>query len=131
MQAVPGQAKERAASYREITGFMRQSHISEKNVMRLGQMVKSENAHLASLAAIVLKVARVKPYGTRRLKFLAQRHPELLRDLEDTGLVLSRNWDWETAELSDQVNSEGTEISLGDNSEATDLSLQDDWTIPF
>lgn len=90
-----------------------------------------ENAHVASLAAIVLKVARVKPYRTRRFKFLAQRHPELLRELEDTGLVLSRSWDWETAELSDQVNSEGTEISLGDDSEATDLSLQDDWTIPF
>ena len=115
----------------EIFRFMRQSHISEKNVVRLEQMVKSENPQVAGLAAIVLRVAQVKPYRTRRLKFLAQRHPELLRKLEDTGLVLSRSWDWETAELSGQVNSEGTEISLGEDSEATDLSVQDDWAIPF
>jgi hypothetical protein len=115
----------------EIVRFMRQSHISEKNVVRLEQMVKSENPHVASLAAIVLRVARVKPYRTRRLKFLAQRHPELLRELEDTGLVLSRSWDWETAEFSGQANSEGIEISLGEDSEATDQSVQDDWPIPF
>jgi hypothetical protein len=100
-------------------------------VVRLEQMVKSEDPHVAGLAAIVLRVARVKPYRTRRLKFLTQRHPELLRELEDTGLLLSRNWDWETAELSGQMNSEGTEIFVGEDSEATDLSVQDDWAIPF
>ena len=42
----------------EIFWFMRQSHISEKNVARLEQMVKSENPQVASLAAMVLKVAR-------------------------------------------------------------------------
>jgi hypothetical protein len=115
----------------EIFRFMRQSHISEKNVVRLEQMVKWENPHVAGLAAIVLRVAQVKPYRTRRLKFLAQRHPELLRELKNTGLVLSRSRDWETAELSGQVNSEGTEVSLGEDSEATDLSVQDDWAIPF
>ena len=56
----------------EICRFMRQSHILEKNVVRLEQIVKSENPHVARLAAIVLRVARVKPYRTRRLKFLAQ-----------------------------------------------------------
>jgi len=94
-------------------------------------MVKSKNPHVATLAAIVLRVARVKPYRTRRLKFLAHRHPELLRELEDTGLVVSHSWDWETAELSGQENSEGTEISLGEDSETTDLSVPDDWAIPF
>ena len=115
----------------EIFRLMCQSHISGKNVMRLEQMVKSENAHVATLAAIVLRVARVKPYRTRRLKFLAQRHPELLRELEDTGLVLSHSWDSQTAELSGQENSEGTEVSFGEDSETTDLSVQDDGAIPF
>lgn len=130
-QAKPKSERQVIENMDEISRFMRQSHISEKNVVRLEQMVKSENSHVASLAAIVLRVARVKPYRTRRLKFLAQSHPELLRELEDTGLVLSRSWDWETAELSGQVNSEATEISLGEDSEATDLSVQDDWAIPF
>ena len=113
----------------EIFRLMRQSHISKKNVVRLEQMVTSENPHVARLAAMVLRVARVKPYRTRRLKFLAQRHPELLRGLEDTGLVLSHGWDWEAAELSGKENSEGTEISFGEDSET--IELQDDWAIPF
>lgn len=52
-------------------------------------MVKSDNPQVASLAAIVLDVARVKPYKTRRLKFLDQKHPELLGKLRNTGLVLA------------------------------------------
>jgi hypothetical protein len=135
MQALPGQTKERAASHRERGRnfrVLRQSHISEKNVARLEQMVKSENPHVASLAVIVLRVAWVNPYKTRRLKFLAQRHPELLQELEDTGLVLCHSWYyWETAELHGQANWEATEISLGEDSETTDPPVQDDWTIPF
>jgi hypothetical protein len=84
-----------------IFGFMQQSHISERNVARLEQMTKSEDSQVASLAAIVLKVARVKPYKTRRLKFLAQMHPDLLRNLKETGLVLVHTRDWETTEALD------------------------------
>ena len=72
----------------DIFGFLQQSHISERNVARLERMTKSDNPQVASLAAIVLDVARVKPYKTRRLKFLAQKHPELLGKLRDTGLIL-------------------------------------------
>jgi hypothetical protein len=115
----------------DIFRFMRQSHISEKNLARLEQMVKSENPQVASLAAIVLKVARVKPYSTRRLKFLAQRHPQLLQELQDTGLVLAHSWDSETAELPARANAEGTEISVGKDWETTDPSVEDDGAIPF
>ena len=48
-----------------IFAFMRQSHISEKNVARLKRLTKSGNSQVSSLAAIVLKVAEVKPYKTR------------------------------------------------------------------
>src|SRR5882762_10875075 len=48
-------------------------------------MAKSDNPQVASLAAIVLDVARVKPYKTRRLKFLAQKHPELLGKVAEHG----------------------------------------------
>jgi hypothetical protein len=130
-QAKPKSERQVIENTDEIFRFMRQSHISGKNVMRLEQMVKSENPHVATLAAIVLRVARVKPYRTRRLKFLAQRQAELLRELEDMGLVLSHSWNWETAEHSGQENSEGTEISLGEDSEKADLSVQNDGAIPF
>ena len=110
---------------------MRQSHISERNVTRLEQMTKSENPQVASLAGIVLKVATVKPYKTRRLKFLAKMHPELLRSLEDTGLVLAHTRDWETTKAPSQANSEEAEIFAREDLEATDLSVQEDWEIPF
>ena len=76
----------------DIFGFLKQSHISERNVARLQQMTKSDNPQVANLAAIVLEVARVKPYKTRRLKFLAERHPELLGKLRDTNLILAPDW---------------------------------------
>ena len=79
-----------------IFAFMQQSHISERNVARLKTMTKAENPKFASLAAIVLKVAMVKPYKTRRLRFLAKMHPDLLRNLEETGLILAHTRDWET-----------------------------------
>ena len=125
-QAKPKRERQVIENMDELFRFMCQSHISEKNIVRLEQMVKSVNPHVARLAAIVLRVARVKPYRTKRLKFLAQRQPELLRELEGTGLVLSHGREWETAELSGKENSEGTEISLGEDSETTDLSVQDD-----
>ena len=130
-KAMPKSERQVIENMDDIFRFMRQFHISEKNVSRLEQMIKSENPQVASLAATVLEVARVKPYKTRRLKFLAQRYPELLQELEDTGLVPARTWDWQTAELLAQANSEEAEISVGKDSEITDLSIQDDWTIPF
>lgn len=74
----------------DIFGFPKQSHISDKKLARLEQMAKSDNPQVASLASVVLDVGRVKPYKTRRPKFLAHEHPELLGKLRDTGLVLAQ-----------------------------------------
>ncbi|MGC1649232.1 MAG: hypothetical protein WA741_25705 [Candidatus Sulfotelmatobacter sp.] len=115
----------------DLFRFLKQSHISEKNVIRLGQMAKSDNPQVASLAEIVLEVARLKPYKTRRLKFLAQKHPELLRKLENTGLIFAHTWDWRTREVFAQSNSEEAEVIVPEDWEGTDLSAQEDWEIPF
>ena len=79
-----------------ILAFMQQSHISKGNVARLKTMTKSGNSRVASLAAVVLKVAEVKPYKTRRLRFLAKMHPDILRKLEETGLIPSHTRDLES-----------------------------------
>lgn len=115
----------------DIFRFLKQSHISEKNLIRLGQMEKSDNPQVASLAKIVLEVARLKPYKNRRLKFLAQKHPELLRKLEATGLIFAHTWDWESREVVAQSNSEEAEVIVPEDGEGTDLSAQEDWEIPF
>lgn len=111
--------------------FLKQSHISEKNVIRLRQMEKSDNPQVVRLAEIVLKVARLKPYKTRRLKFLARKHPELLRKLEATGLIFAHTWDWESREVFVQSNLEEAEVVVPEDGEGTDLSAQEDWEITF
>jgi hypothetical protein len=58
-------------------------------------------------------------------------HPELLRSLENTGLVLAQTRDWETTKAPSQANSEEADIFALEDLEATDLSVQEDWEIPF
>jgi ribosome-binding protein aMBF1 (putative translation factor) len=76
----------------EVFGFLRQSHISSKNVARLNELVKSKDEEIAHLAGIVLEVAKVKPYKRRRLAFLAREHRDLIERLEERGLILAHNW---------------------------------------
>jgi hypothetical protein len=71
----------------EIFGFMNQSHISDKNIARLEALTASDNPRIAELAGIVQEVARVKPFKKRRLKVLAEKRPDLLEKLEETGLI--------------------------------------------
>ena len=121
-QAMPKSERQVIENMDDIFRFMRQSHISEKNVARLEQMVKSENPEVASLAAIVLKVAKVKPYRTRRLKFLAQRHPELMQELEDAGLILAHSQDLGDCGLPGRANSKEQKFrrnELGDKRPST------------
>jgi len=113
----------------DIFRFLQQSHISEKNVIRLRQMEKSDNPQVASLAGIVLEVARLKPYKTRRLKFLARKQPELLRKLEATGLIFAHTWDWQSSEVFAQPDAEEVEVVVPEDGEA--LSAPEDWEIPF
>jgi hypothetical protein len=56
-QAKPKTERRAIEDQNDIFGFLKQSHISEKNVIRLGQ-AKSDNPQVASLAEIVLEVAR-------------------------------------------------------------------------
>jgi hypothetical protein len=88
-QAMPKEEREAIESEQELFDFLSQTHISPKNLVRLGRLARSESQRVVELAAIVLEVARVKPFKTRRLKFLAQRYPELLSKLQDAGLDLA------------------------------------------
>jgi hypothetical protein len=85
----PKRARHAIEDKDNIFGFLKQSHISERNLARLEQMAKSDNPEVANLAAIVMDVARIKSYKTRRLKFLAHKHPELLGKLRHIGLILA------------------------------------------
>ncbi len=90
---LPQEERDYALQMDEIFHFLEQSHISVKNVARLQKLAASKTPEIATNAAITLEVAQVKPYKRRRLKFLAQKHPDLLRKLQQTGLILAHDWD--------------------------------------
>ncbi len=76
----------------EIFGYLKQSHISERNVARLRILASYPNPHTAEMAGIVLEIARIKPYKKRRLKMLARERKDLLDKLEETGLILAHHY---------------------------------------
>lgn len=76
----------------EIFGYPRQSNISKKNLTRLTELSLSSNREVSKLASIVLEVGRIKPHKRRRLKFLAVKRRDLLKELEETGLIFAHHY---------------------------------------
>lgn len=89
---MPKENRDAIEQEEEIFDYLRQSHISEKNIARLKVLASSENPRIAELAAIVHEVALVKPFKTCRLKVLAKERKDLLRKLDETGLILAHHW---------------------------------------
>lgn len=89
---MPKENREAIEQEDEIFGFLKQSHISAKNITRLKKLSLSDNQRIAELAGIVLEVAEVKPHKKRRLKVLAQKRRDLLEKLEETGLIFAHHY---------------------------------------
>ena len=89
---MPKDEREAIEQKDEIFDYLKQSHISEKNMARLRNLSSSTNDEIAYLSSIVLDVAKVKPHKKRRLKELAQKRRDLLNKLEETGLILAHHW---------------------------------------
>ena len=86
---MPKEEKESIEQEEEIFNYLRQSNISQKNISRLKKLVDSDDSKIAELAVTVLEVALVKPHKKRRLKILAKERRDLLRKLEETGLIVA------------------------------------------
>ena len=86
---LPEEEREEIECKDEIFNYLRQSHISDRNVSRLRKLAISSNEQIAELAGIVLEIAEVVPHKKRRLKELARRRRDLLHKLEETGLILA------------------------------------------
>ena len=82
---LPRQEREAIELQDELYGFLNQSHISPKNRKRLALLSQSPDPEISDMAQLILKIAEVKPYKRRRLKFLREKHPVLLRR--------SKKWD--------------------------------------
>ena len=86
---LPKEKREEIQCKDEIFNYLRQSHISDKNMSRLRKLALSHNEEIAEIAGIVLEVAEIKPYKKRRLKELARQRHDLLHKLKETGLILA------------------------------------------
>ena len=82
-QRLPVEERDRITCIDELYGFLEQSHISLKNLDRLGILTHHPDPGVRKLANLVLDVARAKPHKKRRLKFLAQNHQGLLVRLRE------------------------------------------------
>ncbi len=88
----PKEEREAIERADEIFSYLKQSHISGKNVARLETLTASDHRRVAELASIVPEVAQVKPYKKRRLEMLARERKDLLKKLEETGLIFAHHW---------------------------------------
>jgi hypothetical protein len=139
-QKKPKNERQAIEDANDISGFMEQSHISQKNVARLEQMKNSQNPEIAHLAGLVLEVARLKPYRKKRIGFLAHRHPELLHKLNDAGLIFVEFNFATMEECLSREDDEGMEAPAvfedleflsSDDQESRDSESPEDWDIPF
>ena len=88
----PKEEREAIEQEDEIFKYLKQSHISQKNISRLKTLSKSNNQKISELADIVLEVGQITPYKKRRLKILAQKRRDLLLKLKDTGLIFAHHY---------------------------------------
>lgn len=72
----------------EIRSFLRQSHISKRNIARLQLLAGSKNHQIGDLAALMVDVAQAAPYRRRRIRTLARERRDILKRMETAGLIL-------------------------------------------
>jgi hypothetical protein len=88
-RAMPREKQDALLQEREIRRYLEQSRISEKNLSRLRTLARSNNTRIAELAAVVLEVASVAPYRRRRIGTLARERRDVLKRMEEAGLIWS------------------------------------------
>ena len=71
----------------EIVSILAQPHVSDKNLARLKALASAPDTFIANLAAVVLDVSVVTPYRRRRFRILARQRRDLLKRMEESGLI--------------------------------------------
>ena len=82
-QRLPRDQREYVDRMDELYGFLEQSNISSKNIVRLEILAQHVNNDVRHLARLILEVARVKPHKRRRWGFLAHNHFDLYVRLKE------------------------------------------------
>jgi hypothetical protein len=85
---MPREKRDAVLHEREILGFLEQSHISTKNLVRLRVLGRFENTRIVELARLVLDVGAATPYRRRRIRILARERRDVLNRIEEAGLIM-------------------------------------------
>jgi hypothetical protein len=85
---MPREKRDAVLHEREILALLDQSHISPKNLARLRFLGQSENTGIANLAHLVLDVGAATPYRRRRIRILARERRDILKRMQETGLIM-------------------------------------------
>jgi len=75
----------------ELFGYLKQSHISEKNISRLRKLAEASDENIAEQAKLILEIGLTCPCKKRRLKILARERRDLIVKLEETGLIFAHH----------------------------------------
>jgi len=84
---LPMAEQQRRLAMDEILGFLEQSNISAKNIVRVKELVSIADPRFQVLRELILEIALVKPHKRRRWKFLREHRLDLLQRAVDAGLV--------------------------------------------
>lgn len=71
----------------EIAGFLSQSNISRKNLVRLKILKESHNPDVARGAGLVFEIGIVHPHKRKCLKNLSRKRKDLIAELNEIGLI--------------------------------------------
>lgn len=119
-QRLPKEQIERVDLKEELSNFLRQSHISLKNLKRLETLSLHSDPGIAALAKLIHEVARLTPFKRRRIPRLAAQNDHLLRALYTSGLDLpdyyyDGSWYYELDDLD--VGRDGPVTAPGEGDE--------------
>lgn len=133
-QRLPGSEIEQIRLIDHMSGFLRQSVISQKNIDLLVKLTSDSRSEVQSRAKVMLEVARFRPGKRRRLRLLALQRPELLQEVLRLFDVPDYYYDPEG--MPDNFLEEDERDLMMDGESATDTEMQlcsceTDGEIPF
>ncbi len=106
-----------------------QSHISEKNMDRLRVLLDDSDEHVRNIAYVLIRVAAIRPYKRKRLKYLVKVDRTIAKEFVET--FLEGEWiDVEYAEHDGEApfeDFEGGDRSIWVSSDR----VESDFDIPF
>lgn len=88
-RSIPKNERCKIFAEEEIVGFLRQGHISKRNLARLAELGEDPDKRIAGIAKIVRVVGRLQPYKRKRIGKLARESRFLLHRLQETGLLMA------------------------------------------